>query len=266
MKLKLDDTTYYAYSGNHAPDKNHDTIIFVHGTAMDHSIWSQQSRYFAYHGYNVLAIDLPGHNLSGGELLTNITAMAHWLLRIVECSVGPAIHLVGHSMGSLVALETAACMSPTVVLKSLSLLGFSYPMTVTPKLLDAAENDPSSAYSMMTQWSHASKIGGEPMPGFWSSGMQMSMLENSRPGAVFADLTACGTYSGGDDAFKQIQCPILFICGHLDKMTPGKFAAVHAEKNDNAEIVFIPNCGHNLMSESPNGVLHELKQFIGQQK
>lgn len=294
MQINLNKTPYYAYTANQELVAQRDTIIFVHGAAMEHSVWSHQSRYFAYQGYNIAAVDLPGHNLSGGKLLNDIAEMAHWLCEIIACVIkmggGYAVHLVGHSMGALIALEAAATLAgvaensrpkpniksnakptPAVPLvKSLCLIGFSYPMAVTPQLLGAAQHDPSAAYAMMTQWSHASKIGGEPLPGFWSPGLQMSMLENSKHGAVFADLTACNNYVGGEQAFASInrsasQPPTLFISGALDRMAPAKLAAAQAAKNKHAESVFIPNCGHNLMAESPDGVLHELKRFISQQ-
>ena len=267
MHIKIGKTPYYAYTANHAPVDERDTIVFVHGAAMDHSVWAHQSRYFAYHGYNVLAPDLPGHNLSGGALLDEIAGMGEWLKRIIAGGVGRGFHLVGHSMGALIALQAAADFAhPSAPLRSLTLVGFSYPMAVTPQLLEAAENDPSSAYGMMTQWSHASKIGGEPVPGFWSPGMQLSMMENSKPGAIFADLSACNNYSGGEQAFANVRCPALFICGQLDRMAPAKLALAHANRNDNAEIVFIPRCGHSLLSESPDGVLDELKRFIGRHR
>ena len=271
MLIKQDNTDYYAYTANHAPAEDRDSIVFVHGAAMDHSVWAHQSRYFAYHGYNALAVDLPGHNRSGGALLDDIVAMGAWLNDLIADHIGRAFHIVGHSMGALIALQAAAHFSHKhSVLKSLTLVGFSYPMAVTPQLLDAAQNNPSAAYAMMTQWSHTSKIGGEPAPGFWSPGMQMSMMENSASGAVFADLRACHQYKGGEQAFAALggdnACPTLFICGQLDKMAPAKLAKIHADKNDNAEIVFIPRCGHSLMAESPDGVLHELKRFIGQHR
>lgn len=290
MHLKLNHTPYYAYTANQQWTAARDMIVFVHGAAMDHSVWSHQSRYFAYHGYNVAAVDLPGHNLSGGKPLHEIAASGDWLNRILAmiCALsgGRHVHLVGHSMGALIALECAAILTsgaqhaklkskakskakpktktaPAATLQSLSLVGFSYPMRVTPQLLDAAQNNPSAAYAMMTQWSHASKIGGEPLPGFWSPGLQMSMMENSNPKALFADLTACNQYVGGEPDFAELRAPILFICGARDRMAPAKLAAAHAEKNAAAEIVFLPQCGHNLMSESPDGVLRELKRFIG---
>ena len=36
------------------------TVVFVHGAGLDHSWFGLQSRYFGYHGRNVLALDLPG--------------------------------------------------------------------------------------------------------------------------------------------------------------------------------------------------------------
>ena len=263
MYLNIDGIDYYAYTGTHDPRDDLETVVFVHGATMDHSVWSHQSRYFAYHGYNVVALDLPGHKFSDGDPLSTVEEMATWLNQIIKQCGGTAIHLVGHSMGALVVLEAASHYDHlSIPLASLSLVGFSYPMSVTPQLMDAAENDPSRAYSMMTQWSHTSKIGGEPVPGFWSAGMQMSMMENSRPGAIFNCLQACDNYAGGESAFGRISCPILFLSGQRDKMAPAKLAVQEAEKNANATIVLIPRCGHSIMSESPDGVLDNLKRFI----
>lgn len=264
MYISIDNTDYYAYTGTHELDAGLETVVFVHGASMDHSVWSHQSRYFAYHQYNVVAVDLPGHKFSKGALLDRVEDMADWLLKIVEQCAGTAIHLVGHSMGSLISVEAASHYdSINKPLKSLSMVGFSYPMSVTPQLMDAAKNTPSQAFSMMTQWSHTSKIGGEPVPGFWSPGMQMSMMENSSEGSIYSNLQACDNYKGGEAAFEKVSCPILFISGRLDKMAPAKLAKQVADAKDNADIVMIPNCGHSIMSESPDGVLDNLKTFIG---
>lgn len=274
MRIQLNNADYYVYTAGHAPRADRDTVIFVHGAAMDHSVWSHQSRYFAYHGYNIAAVDLPGHHLSGGDLLSDIESLGNWLRTVIAQLDGQAIHLVGHSMGALIALQAAAefaspSPSPSntvdAPLCTLTLIGFSYPMTVTPALLNAARDDPPAAYSMMTQWSFASALGGEPVPGFWSPGMQFSMLQNSAPGVLFADLTACNDYAGGEDALVQIaggDLPVLFLCGKLDRMAPAKLAQQHADKHANAAIVLLTDCGHSLLAESPHGVLRELKDFI----
>ena len=263
MYISLDNTPYYIYTGTHEPKPELETIVFVHGASMDHSVWSHQSRYFAYHGYNVLAVDLPGHRFSKGKLLSNIEDIAKWILQILNCVNCRAIHLVGHSMGALAALEAASQLRSDIHhLKTLSLVGFCYPMRVTPALLNAAKNNPSKAYSMMTQWSHASKTGGEPVPGFWSAGMQMSMMENNQIEAIHCNLEACNNYLGGEQAFARVECPILFISGNLDKMAPAKLAIREAERIKNSRIQIIDGCGHNIMFESPDSVLNSLNQFI----
>jgi len=129
MYISLDKTQYYAYTGTHKVNPQLETVVFVHGASMDHSVWSHQSRYFAYHGYNVLAVDLPGHRLSQGELLSSIEDMARWLINILESADCRSIHLVGHSMGALTVLEAASRFNSDMRdLESLSLVGFCYPM------------------------------------------------------------------------------------------------------------------------------------------
>ena len=263
MRYTIDESEFYVYSASHEPDPARETIAFIHGTAMDHTVWALQSRYFAYHGFNVVALDLPGHGLSDGTAMDTIAAYADWTNELLAMCPGKGMHLVGHSMGALIALEAAArYLDADKPLLSLSLVGFSYPMAVSDALLDAAKNEPSKAYAMMTQWSHTSPIGGEPNPGFWSSGSQMSMMENSRPGTVYTDLVACNNYQEGPQGFEKVACPILFISGVQDKMAPCKLARQQAGKSDNAEIVMIPNCGHSIMSESPDEVRDALARHI----
>lgn len=256
---------YYAYRANKEPSAKQETLVFIHGASMEHSVWIMQSRYFAHHNYNVLAIDLPGHGLSetiDDNPLTSIEQMAEWLNTIVANEVGSAFHYIGHSMGSLIAVEAAANYNNDKPLKSLSLLGFSYPMTVNDALLNAAKHEPHKAYTMMTQFSLYSKLGGEPNPGFWSPGLQISLMENSDPTLVYTDLSACNNYKGGEVALNKINTPTLFLSGLDDKMAPAKLAKKISNALDNAQFIGIERCGHSLMSEKPDTVRSHLKQFI----
>jgi len=89
-------------------------------------------------------------------------------------------------------------------------------------------------------------------------------LKKHIPGAIYADLTACNNYTGGGDAFAQLDgdCPVLFLCGQRDRMAPAKLAQKYADANAAANIVLLPDCGHSLLSEAPHAVLRELKLFI----
>jgi len=66
----------FAYTAGHAFDKAKPTMVFVHGAGLDHSWFGLQSRYFGYHGWNVLAFDLPGHGRSGGSPISSVGGMA----------------------------------------------------------------------------------------------------------------------------------------------------------------------------------------------
>ena len=61
-------------------------IIFLHCAGADHSIWYLQTRYFAYHGYSILAVDFPGHGRSEGEYIKSIEEMADWIPELIKAA------------------------------------------------------------------------------------------------------------------------------------------------------------------------------------
>ena len=140
----------YAYTGGRPFDAALPAIVFVHGAAFDHSVWQWQSRYFAHHGYSVLAVDLPGHGRSPGTVRTSIEALADWVAALLEAAGVERAAVVGHSMGSLVALETAL-RHPARVTR-LALVGTSAPMAVGEPFIAAARDDSPAALDMETVW------------------------------------------------------------------------------------------------------------------
>ena len=61
MNLEVDGRRVFAYTAAHELDAAKPTVVFLHGAGLDHSWFGLQSRYFGYHGRNVLALDFPGH-------------------------------------------------------------------------------------------------------------------------------------------------------------------------------------------------------------
>jgi pimeloyl-ACP methyl ester carboxylesterase len=252
----------YAYTGNHTIDAALPTIIFIHGAANDHSVWSLQSRYFAYHGYNVLAVDLPGHGKSAGKVLDNIGALAQWTKALMDAvGIGKAA-VVGHSMGSLIGLETAARYKQNV--SSLVMVGTAVPMPVTDALLKASAANDHVAYEMVNVFAHSprAQMGGNRLPGAWMTGNSMRLMERSGDGVLHADFTACNNYSNGLEAAKEIQCPVLLLLGQRDLMTPPRAARVAASNFPHARTVLIAGAGHSLMSEQPDAILDALIDFL----
>src|SRR5258705_1673131 len=184
MRLDVNGNECYAYTGARPLDAAKPAIVFVHGAAHDHSVWALQSRYFAHHGCNVLAVDLPGHGRSSGAALATVEAIAAWIPRVLDAAGVAKAALVGHSFGSLAVLECSA-RHPDRVTKA-ALLGPAAPMLVSDELLASAQSDVHLAYELITGWSYSTgkQLGGNAIPGMWMTGSAMRLLERTRPGVL----------------------------------------------------------------------------------
>jgi pimeloyl-ACP methyl ester carboxylesterase len=263
VNLQVDGRAAFAYTAAHEIDPAKRSIVFVHGAGLDHSWWGLQSRYFGYHGFNVLAVDLPAHGRSEGAALTSIGEMADWVGKVLDEKKIKSAALVGHSMGSLVALEFAARHPERA--ERVALIGTAYPMKVGEAFLDAARRNDPSAYDMETIWGHAAQVplAGNPNPGMWMYGDTLARLARLAPGVLYSDLAACNAYMGGLEAAAKVKCPALFVLGRRDVMTPPKAAAELAKAIAGSRTVQIGPSGHSLMAEAPDATLDALIEFLG---
>jgi pimeloyl-ACP methyl ester carboxylesterase len=252
----------YAYTGARAFDSTLPTILFVHGAALDHSVWALQSRYFAHHGANVLAVDLPGHGRSDGNALVSVRAIADWIVALLDAAGVARAALVGHSMGSLAALDAAGRYPQRVT--RLALLAPSVPMPVSDVLLAAAKANDHVAYELITGWSFsdAHQLGGNAQPGVWMTGNGLRLMERTRPGVLYADLRACHEYGAGLVAVTAVRCPVLLIAGERDQMALARNAQDLIATLVDKSVITIPGCGHSLMTEAPDAVLDALRSFL----
>ena len=262
MIFDLDGKRAFAYTAAHELDPKKSSVVFVHGAGLDHSSFALQSRYFGYHGRNVIALDLPGHGRSEGPPLPSIEAVADWLSAVLRKLKIEKASIVGHSMGSLVALEFAA--RHPAQCERIALIAIGYPMKVTEVFLEAARNDDYAAFDMSTIWGHAAQVplGRDPNPGMWMYGDTLARLERLAPGVLYNDLKACNDYSTGAESAAKVKCPVLFILGRRDVMTPPRAAKLLQEKIAGARTVEIAPSGHTLMAEAPDATLDALIGFI----
>src|SRR5207247_10434408 len=108
MHLAVNGAKVYAATGGRTFDRASPLVVVLHGAGLDHTVWALLARWFAHRGFGVLAPDLPGHGRSEGEPLQSIAAMADFTAALIAAAGARNAMIVGHSMGSLVALETAA--------------------------------------------------------------------------------------------------------------------------------------------------------------
>jgi pimeloyl-ACP methyl ester carboxylesterase len=262
LRLTPAATNVYAYTGARPLDAAKPVLVFVHGAANDHSVWALQSRYFAHHGWNVLAVDLPGHGRSDGDPLPSVEAIANWIPAVLDAAGAADAALVGHSLGALAVLECAA-RHPARVTKAV-LAGPAAPMTVSDDLLAAAKANDHVAYDLINGWSYSAgkQLGGSTMPGVWLTGNAMRLLERTRPDVLYTDLNACNGYGDGLAAASAVRCPVLLILGARDVMAPPKNAQALVAALSDRRIVCLQDCGHALMAEQPDAVLDALRAFL----
>jgi pimeloyl-ACP methyl ester carboxylesterase len=207
----------------------------------------------------VLAPDLPGHGRSAGTPLSTIADMADWTAALLDAAGVPKAKLVGHSMGSLIALETAA-RHPAKVL-SLGLIGTAATMTVGPDLLKAAEANDHAAVDMVSIWGlgFQAELGGSLAPGLWMHTGAQRVLEQCRPGVLFNDLAACNAYQGALAAASAITVPATLVLGERDMMTPARAGKALAAAIANSRTVVLSGAGHMMMTERPDQLLAALQ-------
>jgi len=255
MRLKVNTAEVYAATGGRPFDPKLPLAVFLHGAGLDHTVWVLLARWFAHHGYAVLAPDLPGHGRSAGEPLPSIAAMADWTDALITAAGAGAAMVIGQSMGSLVALETAARLPDRVT--ALGMIGTAAAMPVSRDLLTAAEANDHAAIDMVDIWGHGfrASLGGSLAPGLWMLGGGMRLFERERPGVLFADLSACNDYRNGLAAAAKVTAPAILVLGERDLMTPLKGGLELAAALSSARVVTLKGAGHMLMAERPDEVL-----------
>ena len=262
MELTVKGRKAYAYTGGKTFDPALPSVVFCHGAQSDHSVWILQSRYLAHHGYGVLALDLPGHGRSEGPALASVGELADWVTAVQDAAGVKQAAIIGHSMGSLIALECAARHPDRVV--KIALLATAYPMKVSAELLDATKNNEPLAQDMVNIWSHLAyaQYPNNPGPGFWVIGENLRLMQRQTPGVMHVDFLACNAYAGGAEAAAKVNCPALFLIAKRDVMTAARSAQTFAQTIKGSHTVLIDGSGHNMMGEKPDEVLDALIAFL----
>jgi pimeloyl-ACP methyl ester carboxylesterase len=273
MYITAQGQSTYCYTGGKPFDPAKPTLVFIHGVLNDHSVWILQTRYFAHHGWNVLAADLPGHGKSEGSCPKSVEEAAAFILALLDAADVTKAALIGHSWGSLIALH-ATSLAPERV-SQLALVGTAFPMKVSPTLLDTSLHQPMKAIEMVNTFSH-SMLAPPPSalgPGTWLYGgsralMRRVLASNSRENVFHTGFTACDSYEGAFSALNRVlshteyaQSAILFIVGQADQMTTPRAAQALIDKAPQAKVTKVSG-GHQMMTESPEETLKALTDFL----
>ena len=262
MYFEISGKQVFATTGGKPFDNSKPTVVFLHGSGLDHTVWNLQSRFFAFRNYSVLALDLPGHTSSEGPPLESIEAMADWLRDVVEALDANKLSLVAHSQGCLVALEYASRYPER--LRSISLVTSGLATPVNDFLLNAARDDPESAVAMMLSWGFgpAGHLHQGPIPGNSMVSAGRKIMRGNTPEALATDLNACNDYTNGVAAAEKAPGPVQVIVAGKDRMAPRKATDELIKRLSQPEVALIPESGHIVPQEVPNKCRTLLRDFI----
>ena len=258
MYIEVNGEQAYAATGGKDFNSELPSVMFVHGSGLDHRSWALQTRWFAYNGYSVLAPDLPGHSLSDGKPLQSIEEMGAWLADFIRAAGAGPVHAVGHSQGFLDVLELA--YQAPELLKSITGVGTAGRIPVNPALIEAARESSGAAAEMLLMWGFGpdAQYGISAVPGMQPIAIGRQIMAAN---PLYEDLVACSRYENGEAVAATIEVPSQLILARKDKLTPVRAGQAFAETLG-ARVTIVERYGHMLPIEAPKHTLHELRNLI----
>lgn len=228
-------------------------VLLIHGAGGNHLYWPSEIRRLA--GSKVYAIDLPGHGKSPGYGQQSIAAYAASVAGWMESTYLPRAVVIGHSMGSAVALSLALDYPAKV--SGLGLVGSGARLRVAGELIEGASNATTFHTTIQTvmDWSFGPQT---PQSLIELAGKRMA---ETRPAVLYGDFLACDAFDISE-RLPAIHQPALIICGAEDRMTPLRAAQFLAGNLPNARLEVIPEAGHMVMLEQPQAVAAILSDFL----
>lgn len=262
MKLMVRGSAAHVSTGGRAPAEGRPWIVLLHGSGFCHLSWALQSRALAFDGWNVLAPDLPGHNLTGGEAIGGIAGQADWVLDLMDAAGAPSAVIVGHSMGGLIALELAKAAPERV--GGIVFIATAAAIPVNPALIETAEQDEEAAFASMVSWAHgpSAHLHENTWPGASHVNFSLEVMRRNPIGTLATDLKSCAAYRDGEAAARGVSCPTLCIFARLDRMTPVRNGLALAGLLRDNETVIVEDSGHTIPTERPREVNAAIRKFL----
>ncbi len=226
-------------------------IVFVHGLGATSNVWHAQ-RLALSNYFQVIVYDRSGcgsSHRSRGEY--SIDAWADELAGLLDALAIPTAVVVGHSLGSMVALRFASKYAPRT--KALILAGGEAELSEEGKKILTERAETIRAQGLPTavsSWLSAvlSAATREANPAL--AGLLRAMFLANDANSYAAQCLALrdGAVSGG---LASITCPTLLLVGDQDHVTPLSWQRKIAAGIRNSHIRTIPNTAHMTMLESP---------------
>ena len=251
-------------------DGEGEAILCLHGLGGDSNTWTPLMPALA--GHRVIRPDLPGsgRSASAGGALT-IEKLAEAALAVCKRLDVSRVHVLGHSMGTIVAQHLAAAQPQLV--RSLALFGPLVAPNDTARSGIRARGEKARkeglrgmheiALTLVNAATSADTRARQPVAVAFvrESLMRQDPEGYARNCEALADTRAA--------AVERIVAPTLLVTGDEDVVAPPQAVRAMAERFAQAKSlrsVVLNRCGHWTPIERPEECARELRQFLGAQR
>ncbi len=236
-------------------------LVFIHGSGDSGQSWSNVVERLPQ--YTCMALDLPGHGAQCDHAGPDVMSVADYASAVHSLLTEPATYtsltadgrgicLVGHSLGSAIAMRMAVDY-PTLV-SHLVLVGGGARMRVLPALLEEAKAHPDDAMRKLITLGFSPEHEAEAHRYF-------DALQPVSPGALHRDLSACNDFEMSAE-LGHITQPTLIVVGESDRLTPPKYATFLRDGIAGSELLTIANSGHYGPTEAPATLADGLHDWL----
>lgn len=255
MFADIDGNTLHYVSYGEGPP-----VVFIHGLGGTQGIWHGVMRAMAQH-HHVVALDLRGHGRSQGRGRFTIEGWAKDVQKLLRHLELPAVTVVGHSLGSLIAQQLAHS-APDAVDQLVLVGGISYfqPPTADAYRERADLVEAEGLDVLVDPWlegavspqSHAVHAG---MVGL----LRDMFLRNERQHYA----KSCRAIADAPRIRRdEIGQPTLIVTGAHDRSTPLAMAEELRSSIPVSRVKVLPDVGHWMPVEAPGALAATLLEFL----
>ncbi len=245
------DTVKYFYRQSGPDGQPQETIIFLHGSGGDGTVWDAQVSGLGTH-YNIIIPDMPGHGRSEGKK-SNTREYTQWLKNFIAALKLSGVFLVGHSLGGAIAQEYAGLYPHK--LKGLVLVGTGMSFSIAEEYLELLQNDFETAIKISCKNAYTSPVSAR----VYQKGY--AMLQRNGKEILYRDMLACRQFDSSLWV-SSINTPALVICGQRDSIMPCEYAWELSQRMPASSLSSIPGAGHMVMVQIPEEFNKSVKRFI----
>jgi len=234
------------------------TLVLLHGVGLDHTMWEPVAALLEDR-FTVITPDLPGHGsrtpVGAGTTLAD-------LADAVAPDVPPGSHVVGFSLGALVAQHLAVHRSELVATltaaSSVCRRTEAERQAVLARLETAQADFEASSAASIARWYDGTDVSAD-----WVRRTRETLVAND-----IASFVACYRVFATGDAevspvLDRITVPALAVTGSDDPGSTPEMAYRLADALPDCRAVIIPNARHMLPIERPEAFADAITTFIG---